>query len=416
MRSISIVESTQSIIDLTANEARLLNDLGRQLASKTRFWGEAKDEPLPAASIIRCTYDGSKWSLFVQNAIGLIRVSDLQVLVRPKIPLSHVVFLMSLSGALPRFIPEDTLAESSEDFLELIARWFMFALDGVLRRDLIRDYCELADDLTAARGQVDALATGAHFYAGRLELSCRFEDFDLDTPLNRILKAGANAVAGNPGFGDLLRRSASRVIRRLDDVSSLRAGDFSASTDRRTSHYQDALILAELLIQQEARTVELGGESAWSFLIPTPGAVERGVRTLLTTALAPWYKVTNRSRHLRPGFTVNPDIVFEDIPAVADVKYKLAGGEWGRGDLYQGVAFAAAYNAKAVGVLSFSADAVEFPDLAFGDIRVRSINWDATPGTQPQNAAGTFTAAVIAWLKDASSRTAPQAKAMGLVG
>jgi hypothetical protein len=33
--------------------------------------------------------------------------------------------------------------------------------------------------------------------------------------------------------------------------------------------------------------------------------------------------------------TLNPDIVVDDGSAIADVKYKLAGEDWNRSDLYQ---------------------------------------------------------------------------------
>jgi hypothetical protein len=399
LRTLTVVESKATRVEISNAEARLLNALGIQLASKSSYWRDRDDENLPERTVIRCSFDGGHWSLYVHNAIGIIKAEDVQILVIPKIPMSHLVFLMSLSGTLPRFVKDSVLAAASQDFLELIARWFMFALEALLRRDLVRDYFELYDDLPAARGQIMPMATAQNYYSGRLSLTCRFEEFDLETPLNRILKAGLERISVNAGFDYLLRRSASRVSRRLD-VGPLRAGDLVVNTDRRTAHYRDAVMLAKLLIRNEARTVELGGDAAWSFLIATPGPVEDGIRALLAQKLSNECKVTNRALTLKPsGLTVNPDIVFEPGTCIADVKYKLADGEWRRSDLYQVVAFATAYNARRAAIVTFGrAEEDEPPQVTFGTLPVQQLTWDVSEGTTPEEAATRIVKSAMDWL------------------
>jgi|ERR1700681_17731 len=400
-RSITIGESRLSVVDISFVEARLLNELGRSLASKARFWKAAEGEP-SERSVVRCVYDGAKWTVIVRNAVGMIRVGDLQIRVVPKIPMNHFVYLLSFGGNLPRFVRDDIMTAPSRDLLELVAYWFMSALDGVLKSDLIRDYVEVDDDLAAVRGQMDALATGALYYAGRLMLSCRFDDLELNTPLNRILKAGVRIVAGNAGFADTLRRSAWRISQRLDSVGELTPGDLAARSDRRTEHYEDALMLARLLISGEARTIEFGGCSAWSFLIPTPEVVERSVRAVLINALAPECEVTNRGRTLTPGsLMVNPDLVFEPALGVGDVKYKINWEELPRSDLYQVVSFAAAYRSKEAALVSFKTDLREpLRDAHFGETVVRHFFWDARQEMPPAEAADVFVRAVRSWLRD----------------
>lgn len=400
-RSITISESRLSVVDVSVIEARLLNELGRSLASKVRFWKTSQDEP-SARSVIRVTYDGAKWTVIVRNAVGMIRVGDLQIRVLPKIPMKHFIYLLSVGGNLPRFVRDDIMATSSRDLLELVAHWFMTAVDGVLKRDLIRDYVEVNDHLRAARGQMDALETGSLYYSGRLMLSCRFDDLELNTPLNRILKAGARIVSGNAGFTATLRRSAWRILQRLDTVGDVMPGDLAARSDRRTEHYEDALMLARLLIGGEARAIEFGECSAWSFLIPTPDVVERSVRAVLVEALAPECAVTNRARALTPNFLkVNPDLVFEPALGVGDVKYKVNWDELPRAELYQVVSFAAAYHSNQAALVSFKTDARKpLPDVHFGDTSVRHFYWDARPDTPPAEAADSFVGAVRTWLRD----------------
>jgi 5-methylcytosine-specific restriction endonuclease McrBC regulatory subunit McrC len=314
--------------------------------------------------------------------------------------MNHFIYLLSICGQLPRFVRDDVSAASSHDLLALVAHWFMSAISVVFERDLIRDYVETIDDLAAARGQMDPLATSSQYYSGRFILTCRFDDLELDTPLNRILKAGVRLVAGDSEFSASLRQSASRTLQRLDSVGDLRPGDLATRFDRRTVHYEDALRLARLLIERQSRTLAFGGCSAWSFLIPTPSSVEGAVRAILTEHLAPSCVVTNRGIALHPSaLTVNPDLIFEPRLGVGDVKYKINWDVAPRPDLYQVVSFASAFHVSRAALVSFRTNARQpLPDLAFGDTIVRHLCWDATEDTSPKDAADGFVAGVRQWL------------------
>lgn len=57
--------------------------------------------------------------------------------------------------------------------------------------------------------------------------------------------------------------------------------------------------------------------------------------------------------------------------AVGDVKYKLAGTEWNRADLYQSVAFAAAHRARHAAVVTFQTPGTgTAPSFQVGEISV----------------------------------------------
>ena len=86
---------------------------------------------------------------------------------------------------------------------------------------------------------------------------------------------------------------------------------------------------------------------------------------------------------------MNPDLVFGDVTAVGDVKYKLfASGEWPRSDLNQIVAFAAAARTKQGIVIGFQTpDTRSLPTLRVGDTQVSYIGWRADEDVTPSNAA-----------------------------
>jgi 5-methylcytosine-specific restriction endonuclease McrBC regulatory subunit McrC len=144
-----------------------------------------------------------------------------------------------------------------------------------------------------------------------------------------------------------------------------------------------------LLLAAEARGLESGERGAWSFLIPTAGPVEDGVRAVLAEQLAPAFFVSKRSLRLAPtNLTVNPDLVFTPGNAVGDIKYKTFDKVWPRSDLYQSVAFAAAYKASLAIVVSFgTSESSSLPQVTFGDIDLFGVVWRTD--VSPQQAAHT---------------------------
>jgi len=270
----------------------------------------------------------------------------------------------------------------------------------VLRQDLIRDYREHVESLPLVRGRVQPLPTTRAYLTGRIAIECEFAEFDADNPLNRVLLAAAQVVAGSPLLNTVLRQRARRVSLRLDGIGTLRPADLRVGVDRRTSYYRDALTLASSVLSGGGRTLEAGPEPAWTFLIRTPEMIEEGIRGVLRDGLRDSHLVTNKGQRMNGTTkTLNPDLVFDSGAATGDVKYKLTGTEWKRDDLYQAVAFAAGYRTTRALVITFSPSGEQLPTLNVGDIEVTNLTWDTSPRTSPDEAAELLTAAVRSWLE-----------------
>ena len=188
MRTETLTESQPKVLTLTPGEARGLAAVGTRLASQKGWWGAADGDVDPAdgRTIVRVQPVGpDQWSVRVSDAVGVIAVDDLQLQVAPKIPVDHLLYLLTKGGELPRLDEAPVQAAVSQSLWELVARAFVEAAERLLRLGLVRDYRELADTLDAAAGRIEILGTAHHYYAARLALDCVFDDFSFDTPLNR---------------------------------------------------------------------------------------------------------------------------------------------------------------------------------------------------------------------------------------
>ena len=380
-------------------DALELQAVGRRLASNATWWGSELG-PVDR-TVLRCTpHAPGEWSVRVNDAVGIIATSRLQLVVEPKIPTVHLLYLFGESGRFPRLDPQRVQASVDEPLWELIAEWFMTAMEGVLRRGLIRDYHETNESIRFIRGRLDVPDAARTYYAGRTSFLCHFEEFGFDTPLNRVLKAACRVVRTSRLLKPEVRRRATQITNRLDEVSDLRPADLRVRTERKTHHYSDAHLLAQHVIRSVGRYLSHGDGPSWAFLIRTPEMVEDGLLKVLSNRCGEW-SIYKRGIQLGGStMTLNPDIVVEGGMAVADVKYKLASREWNRGDMYQVVTFAAGYRTPFGAVVDFRESATPpLPTVQVGETSVAQLSWPADGSLSPDAAAARLANSFSTWLQ-----------------
>lgn len=95
--------------------------------------------------------------------------------------------------------------------------------------------------------------------------------------------------------------------------------------------------------------------------------VEEGIRNTLAEQLTNVLVTKEARAAIGSKMTFNPDLVFNHGALVGDVKYKLTGADWSRGDLYQATAFAEAFRTSRACVVQFGrSDQAELPEVEVG--------------------------------------------------
>lgn len=396
----AIVESTPTVIDVSAAQASTLNQLGKALASKKIWWGkEDLDDAAPEKQVVRCSprTDG-RWDIVVPNAVGIIAADDLDIIVEPKIPTAHAMYLLSRSDQFPRVADASvrTGLQSGGMLWRALAEWFLHSVEKLLRGELIRDYRINVSSLPEARGRIDVFRTTRNFLCGNLRFECEYEEFDSDNALNRILRAAVVIVQQISNVDQAIRDRASRALSRFDDVGPLRPDDLRTRVDRHVKRYDEAIALARNLIRGVGRGLEVGQSRARCFLLRTPELIEAGIRDVLARELSACTSVSPGSRQIaKTKMTLNPDLVFGEL-AVGDVKYKVS-NEWIRSDVYQGVSFAVGFAVKRCALFSFAEECTASTEsIEIGNISVTHFRWPTQ--TTPRDAEYQMLTKVKTWL------------------
>lgn len=393
MRTERLIESTERIIELTDEQATAIEAAGRRLV-----WSRGVND----GSVINCRALGSqRFAVRVADAVGIVGTPDVSLVVEPKIDIHHFLYLLERSERVPRLDSARAAADADASFWQLVARWYLDRLQQVVRRELLRDYRETEEKLGTVRGRILPVPTARSLIRGEPFATCRYEQYDRNNALNRLLKAAAIVIARSDVLPFEIRHRAGIYLRAFADVGDLLPTDRYANVARESQWYAEALTLARNVLDGQGRGLRTGEHAAWTFLFSTPLLIEEGVRRVLASSLTE-AKITNSPLQLRAaGMSINPDIVVGNGQAVADVKYKLLGDEWNRPDLYQVVAFAAGFKTTKAALLGFATGTESIlPVVPVGEIVVSPLVWRASPEITPDEAADDVARQAAAWIGD----------------
>jgi len=398
-----LTESKPTELTLTDHEADQLRWLGSALASRKGWWGESDGPKTDIRSVIQCDrVSDDCYNVKVSDSVGAIGVGDLQLIVRPKIPLSHLIFLLAEADQLPRSLYERSRLSADDTFFDVIANWFVDTCEALLRQGLTSDYGRITGDLPCARGRIHVVKTSRALSRGRPSVHCDFDHFGEDTGLNRVIKAAALRLLRQPALPGKLHERCRRIVYRLSDIGELRVGDLSVKPDALSSRYRDAHPLALSILSSTGIDLDSGGTSAWTFLFRTPESVEEGLRNTLQRHLQPDCAVRKTGKVLLGDRrrSLNPDLVFGDNEAVGDIKYRLANSnDLERSDANQVTAFATAYRVDKAAIIAFghTDDRRPAPWAAFGPVRVNGFSWNCDEAF-PERAAINLAEQLREWL------------------
>ena len=283
--------------------------------------------------------DRDQYRIATRQFVGTDAGSVLHVSVRPKLPVSRLLYVLSEYPEGLEFGQWTQHSESS-DTLAVLRMLLIEALDRGLANGLPRDYVARSGDEMYLHGTLDSLELVTRRFGVLPPIPCAFDDYTADIETNRRLLAAARLMEGTVPDADA-RSRLSRIVSRLaESVARVRYGRSTppispgSLPELQLGHgakaYRVALDLAQLVLRNGTLETHPGGLSSVSFVIDMNVAFERFVsRTLHRTLGIPGGLWKNTPlMYLDHGETIRirPDVVWyaaSDRPTlVVDAKWK----------------------------------------------------------------------------------------------
>lgn len=308
-----------------------------------------------------------RYDLTPDQRIGLVCLPTLVIEVRPKVPMSSVLFLLSYAcDAVSWFQPEPEFAHDL-DLVEVLAIMLARMVQQATRRGLLNGYLGNDESLQAPRGRILFDEQLRQHLGISPPIEVRHDVFTSDILENRLLLAALSAMDRLPLRSSTAKRELFRAQRLFGAVSRVYFAPTAVPEvvfTRLNNHYQSALSLATLLLRSSSLDLGAGTARGSAFLIDMNYAFERFVRSTLRAALetdaARFPERPPRVRLDEAGLVpLKPDLCLIEnrrIVWVGDAKYKrLPVGAYRNADLYQLLAYTVALDLPG-GTLIYAAD------------------------------------------------------------
>ncbi len=262
------------------------------------------------------------WNLRATSYAGAIRVGDLSVLIRPKVPLENLFYMLS-AGQNDLDFGTSLIGFEEDELLPALAAFFERLVTDTLKRGVLKSYKEHNETLVALRGRIDVpamLRTGGM----PAPIPCRFDELSIDIAENRILRTAAIALTTYPDVAPAVRRNLRRSVGVLDGVALVDSRAIPpVNLTRLNRYYEPALRMAEVILRSGGVRDRAGTLEASTFLIDMNRLFERFVTIQLRRLLAGKLEVRDQETHPPRRRSQDPDV---PRPGVLPPRRAGAGG------------------------------------------------------------------------------------------
>ncbi|WGT47289.1 McrC family protein [Tessaracoccus lacteus] len=288
------------------------------------------------------------WEVAAGTQVGVIEVAGLEVILRPKIDINRLVFLMGFARRPSHW--RDDLVHLDQDVAlpEALADAFLALARRAVDQGLLKGYVTVDDSLPVLRGRIREADQLRRRFGREVPLEVRYDDFTVDIPENQLILAAAQRLLALPGVGRRHRGGLQRLRLQLADVSRLHSGvQPSWTPSRLNARYVPALELAELILGGRSFEQRVGDTVVTGYLLNMAKIFEDFVTVALREAIRPF---GGRSQLQYGAFLdeaetvpVKPDFVWLEqgvARLVVDAKYKAEKPSgFPQADLYQLLAY-----------------------------------------------------------------------------
>lgn len=320
-------------------------------ATLTDFWKSADCEVTKSAA-------GGTWTLHAGNSVGVSRTrttaGEVTLQIRPKLDTADVFFMADYAYG-QRHEPL-RLLQHDDVGLEAVLRdptacllvWHARAIGGFAARWLRRDYqarTQVLDGKVKGRILVNRYVTGHLAVGDAARVPCRIRERTLDTPNNRVLKAGLRYIAAHshnlpvPAARHAVLRQVKAALPLFAQVTDIHASpsDIRATSSRGPQRHYAAVLAATISMLQNRlmgdQLTDPSGTSAFMWRMPVlfqesvRGVIDSTPGLVLDEDRPGTARIYDAEGNRRRSSKVDPDLVIRvdaDRTLLIDTKYKDA--------------------------------------------------------------------------------------------
>ena len=294
------------------------------------------------------------YSLKPSSFVGAVNVGELAVVVRPKVPMDRVMFLIAYAMDPKNWQRDAFDLDRDADVLEAIALAFAHRTRQAIERGLLRSYRREEDALNTVRGSIRFDDQVRRRFGAPLPIEVAFDEYTEDIEENRLLKTAIYRL----GRTFIRSEGARQEVRRLwPAFSEVGLGSYGRGAPpevgytRLNAHYRPAVELARLVIENSSLELLHGRVAGAAFLVDMNKVFEEFLYAALREELglpeSQWKHEEGLTLDEDGRISMKPDLSWWPPNSgprfVGDAKYKkLETQGFDHADIYQMLAYCTA--------------------------------------------------------------------------
>ena len=321
---------------------------------------DALSKVRPSITLTPVRGEGDMYCLKPGAVVGAVQLDGLSVVIRPKLEISRVLYLVSYAMGELKLQSEEFDFPEEPELVEVLARLLTSAARRAFARGLLYGYRVKHEALHTVRGRIDNAEQLRRRFDIALPVQTRYDDFTDDILANRLVKAAVELLGRMRLRCPRSREGLRWAGAALGNVSLVRfpSGEIpEVAFDRLNAHYREVVALSRLILQHQTFELGWGNRRAAGWLIDMNKVFQGFITQALREALSVSERVF-RSDHALPQrvyldesetIRLKPDMTWWDgtdcCVFAGDVKYKsIRHKNVPNADLYQMLAYATALN------------------------------------------------------------------------
>jgi 5-methylcytosine-specific restriction enzyme subunit McrC len=282
--------------------------------------------------------------------VGVIALDGLRILIRPKVPLDNLFYMLTYAYELPQFRQEEADLAVAEDLFEFIVDIFVQQVDKLIRKGIHRAYVDREENDRFLRGRLLVAEHLRHNHIVQDQFYQQRNEYTEDVLENQILRHTLWLLSRQHYRQETLRHRVRRTHSAFATVLpvAVTPGDCDrVHYTRLNERYRSRINLARLLLQHLSLEGQEGSQRFFAFLFDMNQVFELFVAQYLKERLA---SHPSLSVDIQPTIWLDthqkergrPDLILRHNRQrilVMDTKYKKFSNAPASDDIYQMVTY-----------------------------------------------------------------------------
>jgi 5-methylcytosine-specific restriction enzyme subunit McrC len=201
-----------------------------------------------------------RYRVEASSIVGAIAAPQLELLIRPKVSIERLFYLLGYSRQI-EFKPEPAHLAPRADLVEAFIAAFTAMVERALRRGLLAGYRTHEEAASTFHGRIRMSDQLRRRFGLPIPVELTYDDFTPDIEANRLIKAALRRAAQLRLRSPDLRRRVNKTLAALDMVSDVRYPAHAIpeiTYTRLNERYRPAIELARLVIANTSLELEPG--------------------------------------------------------------------------------------------------------------------------------------------------------------